>query len=193
LCRRCAAPIPQIEVGRLDCPLCRRAKFRFGRAICLSKYDADLRKAVLRVKHAHSEALAVALADFLFSLRGDELRLLHAETVAAVPMHWRRRLSYGTNNAELVAQRLARRLGVPVTASSLYRKRHTPKQSGLSSRERISNVKGAFAVRRAKDFANRHVLLVDDVLTTGATCNEAARAILESGAADVSVVTLARA
>jgi ComF family protein len=102
-------------------------------------------------------------------------------------------LRQGVNNPELLAERLGRRLGVPVINRSLVRRRHTPTQAGLSPRERHLNVRGAFAVRRPRRVVGRRILLVDDVMTTGATCNEATRCLLEAGAADVSVATLARA
>ena len=193
VCQRCASVIPQVEVDRPDCFTCRKSRLRFMRTICLSKYDSELRVSVLRVKHARAEALALALADMLVALRGDDLRLLATEVLIPVPMHWRRRLHAGTNNPELVAERLGRHLGIPVVQRSLVRCRNTPKQSGLSPNERISNVRGAFAVRRPNSVTGRRILLVDDVLTTGATCNEATRALLDAGAAEVSVATLARA
>jgi ComF family protein len=192
ICRRCAAVIPEIEVGRPDCFSCRKSRLRFVRTICLSKYDAELQKAVLKVKHPSAEVLALALADMLVALRGDDLRALAADVIVPVPMHWRRRLLAGTNNPELVAERLGKHLGLPIAQRSLVRCRHTPKQAG-SPNERISNVRGAFAVRRPKSIAGRRVLLVDDVLTTGATCNEATRALLDAGADEVTVSTLARA
>ena len=158
----------------------------------MSKYENELRKAVLRLKYVGAEALALALADLLVALRGDDLRSLAPDVLMPVPMHWRRRLFSGTNNPEIVAERLGRRLGLKVDPRSLVRKRHTPKQSGLSPQARFENVRGAFAVRRPKWIAGRRVLLLDDVLTTGATCNEATRALLSAGAADVVVAALAR-
>jgi ComF family protein len=166
---------------------------RFSRAICLSKYDGELKEAVKRIKHSQWESLAFALAELLFDKHRDDLRALSADAVIPVPMHWWRRLRQGVNNPELAAERLGRRLGVPVVYRSLFRRRHTPTQTGLSPRERLLNVRGAFAVRRPRSIVGRRILLVDDVMTTGATCNEAARCLLAAGAADVSVVTLARA
>jgi ComF family protein len=185
--------VPEISAAQPDCFQCRRTKLRFSRAICLSKYDGDLRAAVLRIKHIHFEALAFALAELLFSKRADDLQSLSIDVVVPIPMHWRRRLLQGMNNPELLADRLARRLAVPVVKGSLVRRRHTPKQFDLSPAERLLNVRGAFAIRRKSPVVGRHILLVDDVMTTGATCNEATRCLLEAGAVGVSVTTLARA
>jgi ComF family protein len=193
VCRRCARIVPEIDGDEADCFQCRKTKLRFSRTICLSKYDSELRTAVLRLKRSRSEALAFALAELLFAHRGDDLKSLAADILVPIPMHWRRRWRNGVNNPELLAEQLGRRLHVSVVSRSLVRRRHTPTQTGLSPPERLLNVRGAFAVRRGRPLVGRRILLIDDVMTTGATCNEATRCLLESGAAEVSVATLARA
>jgi ComF family protein len=109
-----------------------------------------------------------------------------------VPLHPRRRRERGFNQAEIVALEVGSRVGLPVSPLALVRRKDTPPQTGLSAAERRKSVDGAFAVRRRCHVAGKVVVLVDDVLTTGATALACARALREAGAAEVRVLTLAR-
>jgi len=112
------------------------------------------------------------------------------DAVLAVPLHWRRRWFRGFNQALEIARPVADRLGVPVLWA-VFRKRATPPQSGLKSRERIRNLRGAFAVRGV--LRCRHVLIVDDVITTGTTSRSLAMVLRRSGVKKVSMLAVARA
>lgn len=114
------------------------------------------------------------------------------DALACVPLHHVRQRERGYNQARLLADGLARRLGKPVWPRVLKRVRPTGTQTHLTARDRVTNVKGAFGVRRAERVRGKRILLVDDVMTTGATTSECARALKQAGAAVVSVVTLAR-
>jgi ComF family protein len=114
-----------------------------------------------------------------------------------VPLSARRRASRGYNQAALLARETARGLGLPrrrVAARALKRVKEAPPQAGLGRAERLKNPAGTYAVdeRKRRRIEGRHVLLVDDVLTTGATAGECARLLLEAGAADVIVAVVAR-
>jgi ComF family protein len=114
------------------------------------------------------------------------------ELVMPVPLHRRKIRQRGFNQSVVLARHMARSLGLKVDVSSLARSRHTVSQVGLNTRERRRNVAGAFVLRRAKRVGGQKVLLVDDVLTTGATVDECSRVLKDAGA-EVAVVTLARA
>jgi ComF family protein len=109
-------------------------------------------------------------------------------------MHWAKRLFRGVNSTELMADCLGRKLGVPVVRS-VVRSRYTGPQKDLLPRERFRNVRGAFRLRRSdrQRWQDSRLLLVDDILTTGATCSEVARLLKQAGAAAVAVVVVARA
>jgi predicted amidophosphoribosyltransferase len=107
-------------------------------------------------------------------------------------MFWTRRLRRGTNSPEALAQTLGRQLGVPVRGL-LRRRRNTLPQAPLPPRERFRNVRGAFALRKSGALDGIRILVVDDILTTGATCSEAAGVLKAAGAAWVGVVVVARA
>jgi ComF family protein len=115
--------------------------------------------------------------------------------ILPVPLSRVRQRQRGFNQAELLARAVARRRGCPLLTDVLVRGRHTRPQARLSPRQRISNVRGAFQVVRSRrrELEDRHLLLVDDVLTTAATAQDCVRALCEAGARAVSVLTFARA
>jgi len=112
------------------------------------------------------------------------------DAVLAVPLHWRRRWLRGFNQAEELARPVARRLDVPIIGN-VHRRRATAFQSGLSARERARNLRAAFGVRGRLDF--RHVLIVDDVVTSGATLRQLAMVLKRAGVQKVSGLAVARA
>lgn len=191
-CPRCAARVPEFREDVRGCPRCRDRRFRFAKVITLGEYDEALRVAVLRTKAAINEALAAELATALFQAREVELRAFAPDVVVPVPLHWRRRLLRQINNAEVMANRLARLLGVPMRRA-LRRRRSTRPQGGLGRAARFENVRGCMRRAWFHRCQGRRVLLVDDIMTTGATCGEAAKTLRRSGAAAVVVAVIARA
>jgi ComF family protein len=159
----------------------------------LGRYEQTLRDAVLRCKHPGEEPLMVALSRLLFTERGLELAALRPTCVIPIPMHWSRRLLRGVNSPEVVARVLAKKLSVPLRPRLLRRTRPTEKQANLTAWQRKRNVRRAFRSRIAKMPAGARVLLVDDIMTTGATANEAARTLRRAGAEFIAVAVLARA
>jgi len=115
------------------------------------------------------------------------------DLLTSVPLHWRRRLRRGFDQADLLGQRLSRFLQIPLSERNLRRIRATASQTGLSESKRRENVRGAFGVRRPDEVKGKRVLLVDDVMTTGATASECARTLISAGAKEVSVLVVARA
>jgi ComF family protein len=163
----------------------------FARSRAVARYDVTARLLAHRLKYGDRLDLASTLAGWM-ARAGAEL-LADADLLVPVPMHrgrvWKRRF----NQAALLADGIARRSGKRVDAFALTRKRPTRPQVGLTRAERQVNLSGAFAVvEEAKPrIAGLRVLLVDDVLTTGATANAAARALLRGGAAAVDVIVFA--
>jgi ComF family protein len=145
------------------------------------------------MKHRSGELLAEVVGALWAEQTEARLREVRADIVVPVPLHWRRRLARGYNQSEALARAVADRLGLPCRPSLLRRVRHTPQQTQQSPAGRRDNVRGAFAARLGRAFAGKSILLVDDVMTTGSTASEAARALREDGAARVVVAVLARA
>lgn len=193
-CPHCAATVGPHTHLKEGCPSCIGQRFAFRWAIRLGTYDGLRRDVVLRMKHVAAEGLAEMLAAAWAERDAARLRAFDADVVVPIPLHWRRRLLRGYNQSEALARVLARRLGLPCHPALLRRRRHTPRQtSQVSPAQRRENLKGAFGARKSAALAGKTVLLVDDVLTTGSTCNEAAKTLQAAGAAAIVVAVLTRA
>ncbi|HEV8003226.1 MAG TPA: phosphoribosyltransferase family protein [Planctomycetaceae bacterium] len=193
-CRRCAAPVGPFLDTQQGCFLCRRDRFHFESVIRLGVYENELRVMCLAAKRPGGEELAAALAETLWTEEGLTLLSAQPDLIVPVPHHWRESLLSAPKVPETLASVLSSRLRVRWSTSILAKVRRTSKQSGLPSGRRRVNLRKAFRVppRFAAHVAGRRILLVDDVLTTGATADEAARALLDAGAASVRVAVIAR-
>ncbi len=192
-CRRCGRPAASADDDLEDCHGCRDERLAFDTAVGLGVYEGELRRAVLRAKKWTGESTAIALAELLCQRAGDKFAVDQPEVVVPVPMHWSRRLQRGTNGANVLAEIVARRLGVPSARGLIVRRRNTLPQFTLPRSKRFRNVRGAFRLSTAYDLRAERVLLVDDIMTTGATCHEVARVLRSAGAKHISVAIIARA
>jgi ComF family protein len=147
---------------------------------------------VLKTKHAFYEPLARGLGQRLARRIGDRPYGEQPELIAPVPMFWPQRLWRGTNAAETIALALARELDLPIATDLLVCRRWLRKQSTLKTEERRHNVRNAFRASWRFNVRGARILVVDDVLTTGATAQEAARSLRQAGAAIVYVAAVAR-
>jgi len=187
-CRCCGAPLG-IE-GLCGACRSRRPRFAYARAAVL--YGDLVREAIHAFKFGGRRGLATPLGDLLAGLGLSALPGAAPDALVPVPLHPRRARERGYDQALLLARRLERAWGVAVVADALVRAVPTQPQTDLDAAARRRNVRDAFAVRRPELIAGRHVVLVDDVLTTGATAGECARTLARAGAAAVGVVTVAR-
>jgi len=196
ICDACGVPLPTF--GGADglvrfCPACQTKVYAFGRARSFAHYDRALVKAILLLKFERIEPLAAWFAARLAEGIGREPDKLGADVVVPVTLHRMRQKERGYNQAELLAKPLAKRLKLPCQPVLLVRTRPRPDKRLLSLEERWTSVRGAFATRPGTKVDNRRVLLVDDVLTTGATLDACSRALREAGAKSVIGLTVARA
>lgn len=197
LCGHCGMPF-EFDVGEQAlCAACIRRPPIYERARAVLNYDDASRDLILGFKHADRTEAAPAFGRWL-ARAGGEL-IAEADIIAPVPLHWARLWRRRYNQSALLAQALARttRAGgrhLPVIPDLLVRHRRTPPQGGLGAAGRARNVRGAFRINAKFQARVRgaRVLLVDDVLTTGATVEACARVLLRSGAGAVDVLTLAR-
>ena len=195
LCRCCGFPFelaPATDAGDALCAACHADPPPYARARAVMAYDAGSRGLVLGFKHADRTEAAPAFAQWM-ARAGHEL-LVDAHLIAPVPLHRWRLLARRYNQSALLANQLGRVAQVPVVPDLLLRRRNTPSQGQQTRTGRSRNVAGAFAVhpRHAARVRGRSVLLVDDVLTTGATVAACTRVLRRAGARQVDVLTLAR-
>jgi ComF family protein len=151
-----------------------------------------VRELVLRMKQARHESLTLAAGNLLAEHLRETLAADWPSCVVPVPMHWTRRWSRTVNDAELLAESVASHLRIPFRGRLVRCRRRTLKQGTLTPAERSANVRGAYAVSRLTELQGSHVLVVDDVMTTGATANEVARVLRRRGAREVSIAVVAR-
>ncbi len=191
LCSGCRAPFaspwPLDENGL--CSLCRTGAHGFDAAYSFGFYEGTLRELVHVLKYQKVHTLAEPLGRLMARACPRDQRF---DLIVPVPMHWRRKWDRGFNQAEALAAILGRRLALPVR-NILRRRKATPPQAGMTAAKRRANMTGAFRLRRRQNVRDTRILLVDDVLTTGATLGACARVLKRAGARHVSVITVARA
>lgn len=193
LCAACGLPFAGVGPDHL-CALCHRRRPTFGIARARAAFDrsqpSPLVEALARFKYGRDVTLASALSAFLI----EHLPMSpEHEIIVPMPLHRERLRWRGFNQALPLARAVGQLSGGRVDPFVLSRCRPTPPQVGLGAADRRRNVRGAFAVRDHQRVRGRSVLVVDDVMTTGATAQEAARALLAAGAHRVDVLVLARA
>ena len=191
-CPRCALSAGPFADLRDGCAVCRDRALGFDKALALGPYDGDIRDLCLRLKRETNAWLAPCLSDLFVEAQRDAISELPRDAwIVPVPLHWWRRCRRGYNQAEALAHGLARRLNLPVHL--LLRRVVATEQLAHKGRTaRVKIMRKAFKSRLSAQLVGRTVILVDDVLTTGATCGEAARALKAAGAAQVVVVVIAR-
>ena len=192
-CPKCGHELGPHVTAERRCAHCNNMPLRFDRAVAAAHHAGAARDMVLGLKfgarkhntYPLSQLLAVRLADTDIPGR--------VGLIVPVPLHRSRLRTRGFNQAEMIARELGERFRLPVVTRNLRRIVNTPPQTrALSSARRRANVKGAFALKRPRAFDGKSVLLVDDVLTTGATCSECAGLLKRAGAARVYVATVTR-
>ena len=191
-CPRCGGPLP---ADGARCSLCAagHAPHALDRLIAASVYEGAARKAILALKFEGQRRAAVPLAALLAAAVREAGE--RVDVIVPVPLHQSRQRARGYNQAELLARRCARLLGVPCRAETLVRTRATPPQVGLSLVDRRRNIAGAFALAdptRTGDLAGRRIALIDDVATTGSTLDAAAGALRAASPAAILGLAVAR-
>ncbi len=192
-CPRCALPIAGAgDATWKGCVRCLSQPPGFDAAFALGAYASVLRGLCLKLKADRNAWLAPWLGRLLAEAWHAELARLPGDAwIVPVPLHWWRRMSRGYNQAEGLAGGLAARLGLCVH-QPLRRIRATDHLAHLSAEERMAAMSRAFRIRDRAGLAGRTVILVDDILTTGATCGAAARTLKQGGAGQVVVTVVAR-
>ena len=196
VCETCGCPLsglPLKEGQPRLCPACQNKTYGFDCARSFAIYEGPLVRAILLLKFEQIEPLGAWFAERLSEVMSEEGGRFAADVVVPVPLHRQRERERGYNQAALISKPLAKRLRLPHKALLLMRTKARPGKRILTLEERWESVRGAFATRPGSQVDNLRVLLVDDVLTTGATLDACARALREAGAKSVVGLTVARA
>lgn len=167
---------------------CRSSEMNFDSAYAYGSYEGSLRDLIHLYKYAKVESLSQPLSRLLIqAIPLNE----NFDVIQPMPMHWRKQWQRGFNQAELIAEPVARRYGLKL-ANNLCRKRYTAAQAGLDERQRRLNLRDSFRLRRPDEIRGRRILLIDDVFTTGSTLRAATGVLKAAGAERVTALTLAR-
>lgn len=198
-CLRCSAPLPAdgiatSQVTKKKCYYCERRKWAFRKAYCYTAYSGAASRAARKIKQPSCEALAIELGKrvgrWLQTLEHFDAK--QYDFVVPIPQHWFRRVVVRYNQAEVIAENVARELKIPVRRNWLYRTRLTDKQGTKTIIERRTSVTNSFGCKLAGELKSAKILVVDDIVTSGATAHEAAAALRKSGAAQVDIAAFAR-
>lgn len=194
-CHYCGFPFDFEKPGLTDdavsaCGRCAARTPAYDHARAAFAYDEASRSLVLRFKHG-GETEGVPMFAQQMQRAGRRL-LAGADVIIPVPLHRRRLLKRRFNQSALLARALSKRTGLRLDTDSLLRKRHTPSQGGQSFVGRKRNVSGAFQVSEEVDLKDKHIILIDDVMTTGATLESCARTLKRAGASRVDAIVLSR-
>jgi ComF family protein len=171
------------------CGVCRRKPQTLDRVWTYGPYAGNLRQVIHLLKYDGMRPLAQLLGERC-ARQSDAAQ--QADLIVPAPLHWTKRLERGFNQSLLLAQAVARRQALPCVPRALRRKRATPPQAGLSGVQRRAGLRGAFAAKREL-VEGKRILLVDDVVTTGATLEACAKALRRAGAVRVTAMAAARA
>lgn len=196
LCLRCGLPMPAgVSMDRDECSWCTRGSYKF--AVCRSAagYDGPVKKAVVRFKYGRVKSLAEPLARLMIDFAEGQPHLFEdmrgADAIVPVPIHWRRYVVRRFNQASRIAGPVSIFFGLPVV-NALRRTRFNRPQASLNLKERMENVKGAFALRKSIGIEGKKVILIDDVMTSGSTVAECSKVLKKGGAKAVYVFTACR-
>lgn len=188
-CRGCGYPAgPHAELGK-NCRHCQGRNASLTAVLAAVRYSKGARSLVTALKFRSETELATPMAEIM-ALRARELPLSRMDLVVPVPLHLSRKRERGFNQAELLATRIASRLSIRLETAVIKKTRHTTPQSALTRAERIENAKGSYQTNA--DLTGKSILLVDDVVTTGATLAECALALRNAGARHVYALAFAR-
>lgn len=195
-CGVCGQPLEalsRLNAEHLLCRACKDKTYAFDLARSYAVYQGALVRAILLLKFERSEPLGTWFAQRLVEVVKREAAAMAVDDVVPVPLHRERERERGYNQADMIAKPLARKLKLPHRPILLMRTRPRPDKHILSLEERWEFVRGAFAMHRGSRVDNLRVLLVDDVMMTGATLDACSRALREAGAKSVIGLTVARA
>lgn len=188
VCDGCGTPF-EYEVGA-RCALCQARPRAFGRARAACLYDEHSRGLILQLKHADRPDLGALFARWINRSAAD--LIADCDAIAPIPLHRSRLFRRRYNQAAEIARPLSRICGAPYLPDALVRRRPTASQGGKSAGARARNVAAAFAAPNPGQIAGKKILLIDDVLTTGATAQGCARALMAAGAMSVDLAVVAR-
>jgi len=193
-CANCGRHLALQDLEKNTCPSCSRCEtnFYFDRAFSPCKYTGTVKKLIHEFKYSGKDYLGKPLGKLMHAfIRDYQLPIEYLDFLVPIPLHKSRQREREFNQAEILSYEVAREFDKKILANGLIRIKPTKTQTELTFRERCQNVEKSFAVTKPELIKGTNLLLIDDVLTTGATSSEAAKCLKEAGAKKVLLLTLA--
>jgi ComF family protein len=191
-CSVCGRHLENLKAHKNICPQCLKSSFSFDRAFAPCSYEGVIKELIHEFKYKGKMRLARPLSSLMIAyIREYGFPIRYIDYIIPVPLSATRLREREFNQAEVLSRQLSAAYGKNILDRALIRHRHTQSQTDLEEAERRENIRGSFKVAEPLAVKNRNLLLIDDVLTTGATSSEAAQALKEAGANIVFVLTLA--
>jgi competence protein ComFC len=190
-CAKCGGNLKEAEVQSGICSACRSRDYGFKRAWSATIYRGAMEELIHLFKYKNKSQLARPLSKMMVDfIKNYNLALKGFDILVAVPLHSSKLREREYNQAQLLTEHISNYLNIPCSEGNLQRKRPTQPQSNLTGPERWNNVIDAFGVKNPEEFKDKRALIIDDLLTTGATCSEIAKTLKDSGADSVYALTL---
>jgi competence protein ComFC len=190
-CAKCGVNLKETEIASGVCLACRKKNYHFKRAWSATLYKGAMEELVHLFKYRNKSQLARPLSRLMIDfMQHYNLALKGFDMLAAVPLHTCKLREREYNQAQLLAEHISLAFRIPLSAGNLRRLRPTRPQSSINRQSRFDNVADAFTLKNPQEFKDKRVLLIDDLLTTGATCSEVARVLNAAQASSVYVLTL---
>lgn len=191
-CRKCGRGLTQENTASHICAECQNARFYFERAWTVCNYQKNARALIHQFKYKNKIYLSLPLAELMIDfIQQYHLPLNHCDYLIPIPLSPAKLREREFNQAEVLAKRIAGHFGIRLLSGNLKRIRNTHAQADLDKESRWRNIAGAFKITNPDTIKEKTILLLDDVLTTGATASEASRVLKNAGASAVYVLTLA--
>ena len=191
-CHSCGRHLEKHALTKNICPECQRRKLYFDRAFSPCRYEGVIKELLHQFKYKGKDYLGAPLGKIMTEfIKEYSLPIDYLDSIVPVPLHNTKLREREFNQAKILGETIAQSFQKEIIDSALVRKRHTKAQAELEKDQRFLNVANSFTVSKESLIKDKNILLIDDVLTTGATCSEAAKALKESGANIVFVLTLA--
>lgn len=173
------------------CPACKETSYLDEIIICADYENEILQKTIRYFKYKYVKDLGAALGQIMIN-KYKQIKQLPNALIIPTPLHQRRTLERGFNQAELLAEQFADYFDLPILNQVLYRQKNIEHQANLNKKQRLKNIKGCFTIKNIELIKNQNIILVDDVITTGATLNEQAKLLKQNNARKVWAVVIAK-
>ena len=190
-CSICGKPL-QADAVIKKCYNCRRHPYYFSKAVAALEYEGTIKEVIYKYKYGNKPYIYKALGALLVqAIRESDINTNDIDIIVPVPLHRFKIIKRGFNQSELLANYISHAFNIPVSVKNLVRNKMTVRQNNLDRLNRRSNIKGAFKIKKKDDFVGKNIILVDDIFTTGITADECSKELVQAGACDITVVTLA--